>query len=139
MERFSNSYQYDGNMDKEVIPLCNAINSLPGLLTIDSCCGHGKGVFSIFFKCNKESSRGLFFLTRCCDKRYFKHNWVITLSVGDVIIDGVLPTIFCLTSFDKGQRAYDQAVDLLHNMELHLNHHGFIKGFLDGRLNDFKT
>lgn len=29
-------------MDAECVELCKAINRLPGLRTIESCCGHGK-------------------------------------------------------------------------------------------------
>ncbi len=37
-------------MDVECIPLCDAINELPGLYTIDSCCGHNKKPFRIWFE-----------------------------------------------------------------------------------------
>lgn len=36
-------------MDKEVIPLCDALNKLHGISTVESCCGHGKHPFRIFF------------------------------------------------------------------------------------------
>lgn len=36
-------------IDKECIPLINALNSIPGIVTTTSCCGHGKRHFSIFF------------------------------------------------------------------------------------------
>ena len=36
--------------DSEVINLCFAINSIEGLHTIDSCCGHGKNPYNIFFR-----------------------------------------------------------------------------------------
>lgn len=38
------------DIDPECITLCNAINSLPGLETFESCCGHGTEDFVIFFK-----------------------------------------------------------------------------------------
>ena len=41
--------EYEGKMDAECILLCDAINKLPGLKTIDSCCGHNKYPFVIFF------------------------------------------------------------------------------------------
>jgi hypothetical protein len=37
-------------MDQECINICNAINKLSGLYTIDSCCGHGKIEYRIWFK-----------------------------------------------------------------------------------------
>ena len=35
-------------MDPECIPLCTAINRLPGLHTYESCCGHGDHDFWVF-------------------------------------------------------------------------------------------
>ena len=36
-------------MDPECIKLCDAVNRIPGIRTIDSCCGHGEYSFRIFF------------------------------------------------------------------------------------------
>lgn len=36
-------------MDKECIALCDAMNLIPGITTIESCCGHGKEPYRIFF------------------------------------------------------------------------------------------
>lgn len=43
---------YDENMDIECIPLCDALNALPGITTTESCCGHGKEPFRIWFRAN---------------------------------------------------------------------------------------
>jgi len=40
------------SIDKEVVPLCTALNKIPGVQTLESCCGHGKGNFRIFFYCD---------------------------------------------------------------------------------------
>jgi hypothetical protein len=40
---------YDGQMDIECIKICNALNKIRGIQTINSCCGHGKHGFWIFF------------------------------------------------------------------------------------------
>ena len=128
---------YDGDMDKECIPLCDAMNAVKGIITSESCCGHGKESFSIYFKVT--SFKGLFFITRCIDSRYFKHGckWTCDLTVGDTIVDGILPTSFYLHSEDVGEEAYKQANDLVKNMNWHLNHKNFMKGFgLD--LEDFE-
>jgi hypothetical protein len=42
--------KYIGKMDPECIPLCDAMNALPGIKTFESCCGHGKHAFIVFFK-----------------------------------------------------------------------------------------
>ena len=43
-------------MDPESVALCDAINSVPGLFTTESCCGHGKHPFKIFFKVRRLSA-----------------------------------------------------------------------------------
>ena len=40
---------YEGKMDIECISLCDAINKLPGISTIESCSGHNKKPFNIWF------------------------------------------------------------------------------------------
>lgn len=130
MRELSAKLEYDKHMDKGVVvDLCNAINSLPGLQTQESCCGHGERSFQIFFEV-KEAGQGLFFLTRCKDQRYWQFGdiWDIKLSVGDIFDNGILPTIFLLTSnSSKGEAAYSQAKDLINNMNYHLNHQTFIE------------
>ena len=114
-------------MDPEVIDLCNAINALPGLKTEDSCCGHGKNLFSIFFRVTSLHD-GLFFLARCCDRRYFKHDWKIEIMVGDQM-KKIPPTTFWLHSINRGRKAYIEAKDLVANMNLHLNLKNFINEY----------
>ena len=58
---FAKKLKYDGLMDEECIDLCDAMNSLPGIVTINSCCGHGLNPYSIFFRVT-NSKEGLFFL-----------------------------------------------------------------------------
>lgn len=117
--------------DPEVVDLCKAMNALPGIHTTESCCGHGKGPFLILFRVDEKEARGLFILVRSADRRYWKHGhrWAISLSVGDVMLHGRLPVIYALESEDKGPPSYDQAQDLVRNVEEHLHHEGFLKGY----------
>jgi len=135
---FAKKLEYDGGLDPECIDLCNGMNSLPGIVTSESCCGHGKHHFIIFFEVH-DTMQGLFFLTRCVDGRYWKygHLWKIELTVGDSFDNGILPICFELHSGTVvGEDAYKQARDLLENMIWHLNHENFINGYkLD--LNEF--
>lgn len=41
--------EYDEYMDPECIPLCDAMNMVPGIGTIESCCGHNERPFHIWF------------------------------------------------------------------------------------------
>ena len=40
---------YYGNMDPECVSICDAINKIPGVHTIESCCGHSKYPFRVWF------------------------------------------------------------------------------------------
>ena len=118
---------YDEYMDEECIPLCNAMNAVKGIITTSSCSGHGTKELDVYFKAT--SFKGLFFITRCVDRRYFGHHWNYTVSVGDMIIDGILPTSFNISSKVVGEEAYKESIDLADNMNWHLNHPNFMKGF----------
>ncbi len=121
-------------MDKEAIA-ADALNSLKGVTTDSSCCGHGERPYDIFFDCRSEAS--LFFLGRCTDTRYWKygHKWKIIVNIADVSSNGHLPVHYMLISEDVGEDAYKQAESLVENIEYHLNHKNFIKGFnLEGKL-----
>ena len=39
----------DGTIDAECLQLCHALNELPGIKTYESCSGHGKERFAIYF------------------------------------------------------------------------------------------
>jgi len=41
---------YPADIDQECILLCDALNALPGISTISSCCGHGNHPHRIFFE-----------------------------------------------------------------------------------------
>lgn len=137
MINFIKKYKYDGKIDPEIIYLCDAMNALPGIQTINSCCGHGAGPFTIWFRVT--SDKGIFFLARCVDRRYWKYGylWKIEISVGDVMRDGILPTSYLLNSGPiVGEDAYEQAKSLIENMNHHLNNINFMNGYeLD--INDF--
>ncbi len=37
------------DLDPQCLDLCTAMNKLPGIRTTDSCCGHGKSPYRVFF------------------------------------------------------------------------------------------
>lgn len=41
---------YTGKMDEECVDLCNAINKCAGITTIESCCGHSKQPYRVWFR-----------------------------------------------------------------------------------------
>jgi hypothetical protein len=128
MLKLASTFDYGPDMDEECIELCNAFNSIKGIYTSESCCGHGKSSFEIYFSVTDWI--GLFFLTRCVDRRYWKHGyeWGISLLVGDRYEDGdILPTQFWLSSKLFGEGAYAQTRDLVDNMNHHLNNDEFME------------
>lgn len=129
MFRLSAEVDYGPDMDEECRSLCDALNSVKGIQTSESCCGHGERPFHVWFKVT--DMKGLFFVTRCVDRRYWKqgHEWGITLHVGDTIEDGILPTGFLLGSEKVGEEAYRQAASLVENLNHHLNHEAFKRLF----------
>ena len=38
-------------IDEECLDLCYALNHLPGVITLESCCGHCKDLYRIWFRC----------------------------------------------------------------------------------------
>ena len=44
---------YSDTMDPDCIPLCDAMNRLPGITTCESCCGHGERPHRIFFRARR--------------------------------------------------------------------------------------
>lgn len=129
-------------MDEHCVELCDALNALPGIETTQSCEGHGKDSFRVYFDVDRSVSppEGLFFLARCTSHNYWRygHLWSIELRSADCGHDE-LPLYYVLHSGDVvGDEAYRQAASLVANLNSHLNHTGFTRGFnLD--LGKFKT
>lgn len=82
MER-NGKNKYDKYMDAECIPLCDALNSLPGVKTTSSCCGHCKNKFMVFFDC--ENAVSLSIIARSFNRRYSGTNmeWIIEVDSDD--------------------------------------------------------
>lgn len=66
-------------MDKECISLCKKLNSLNDVQTYESCCGHLKECYSIFFFC--YSFERLAKLYRCINRNYSDGKW-------ELLVDG---------------------------------------------------
>ena len=64
-KRFAEAAPAD--LDPEVLSLCRAMNAFPGICTVDSCCGHGREPFRIWFKAESlEALPDLLFLFDGC-------------------------------------------------------------------------
>ena len=77
--RMIKKIQYTGKMDKEVVTLCDALNSIdPSIRTVESCFGHGKAPLRIWFRCTnlRKLPDLLYWFDGCHSGRY---GWTITV------------------------------------------------------------
>lgn len=95
-----------GYVDIPCIALCDAINSMDGLKTSWSCCGHGDREFMIFIKSDHTDKFAplLYLLNRIKGWKQAKI-WTIQLTARTEN-GGVA---FLLSSESKGQEAFDEA------------------------------
>ena len=69
----------DERMDNECVALCNTLNSLPGIQTFESCCGHGKNNYRIWFRA--DNINDLCIPTMGCNRNYCGHiGWHIEIN-----------------------------------------------------------
>lgn len=68
-------------MDAPCVDLCILLNRLPGVKTSESCCGHCKYPYQVFFCCDNLDT--LTRLGRVVDRRYSDGNWEIVVDSGD--------------------------------------------------------
>lgn len=78
---------YGSRMDREMQSLCDTLNALPGVHTVDSCGGHGKDSPGVFFFCTSLDS--LAQIQRAIDPRYGgqKVQWTVKRRLSDMRSD----------------------------------------------------
>lgn len=105
---------YDGYMDEECIALCDKLNSLSSIETTESCCGHCKEPYMIFFNCDDFIRLGK--LYRCVNRNYSDGKWRIECYCSDRS-----PTHgFLLTSkepFNSKEEMMESVNDLIENID----------------------
>ena len=69
------------DIDKQCIDICNILNRLPETETYESCAGHSKHPFWVFFRC--RSINTLSRLGRAISKNYSDGNWEIVIDSCD--------------------------------------------------------
>lgn len=127
-------------LKKEYKDLLMAIQALPGVhvqsTTLDKPFNKMKSGWNgllIFLHIEECTQEGLFFLTRCLDRRYWEHGnkWRIELEVGDVEYpNGDRPITYMifrpLQDGDTEQTILDECKSLIDNMNEHFNHDAFM-------------
>ena len=58
-EKLIVSLEYPGDVDQELLPLLDLINSIPGVRTLFSCCGHGRESFYMVLAFTSAQTRSL--------------------------------------------------------------------------------
>ena len=80
-KNIKNEIKYPSDMDEQCIELYYLLNSLPDTETYESCCGHGKEPYMMFFRCG--SIDVLTRLGRAVNKNYSDGNWEIVVDSTD--------------------------------------------------------
>ncbi len=84
--------KYDEYMEQDCVAICNMLNLLPKLRTFESCCGHLKEPFRVWFFC--DSMDTISRLGRLVSRNYSDGKWELIIDTTDTHPRGV----FCLQS-----------------------------------------
>lgn len=96
----------DGTLDPEVLALCEALNDLPGIRTTESCCGHGRHPYRIWFTARRlRNLPRLVYWFDGCHCGYY--GWRV-VAVTDC---GMKPIAF-MAEGPVGEEAYEQAAGI---------------------------
>lgn len=100
--------KYDGNMDKECIKLCDILNSITSIDTFESCCGHLKDRYSIWFFCNDIITISR--LGRCVERNYSDGKWELLVDPTDTHPNGVfwLRSKVPFQSYDEMEKSVNE-------------------------------
>jgi hypothetical protein len=129
MLEFTYKGNYPEDMDTECIELCDILNSLPTVKTYESCWGHNKSNYIVFF--TVTDWRSISFLARCIDSRYcnWQSNWILYAYNNDTPNQGKFKYLLeC--KYSGKEDILSQVTNLISNMYIHINHRTYIDSFL---------
>lgn len=93
-------------IDKECRILCEALNKIKGINTIESCCGHGKKEYNIWFRAdNLDCLPDLLYWFDSCHCGYY--GWTVIARTDC----GKNPTYFNITR-KIGKEAYEESKEI---------------------------
>lgn len=101
------------DIDGGCVCLCNMLNRIPGLLTTESCCGHGREQCRIWFRC--IDIEVIARLARCVDRNYSSGLWRVVAENSDMNPVG----LFCLETRRalSEQELSDESIQFVHAIE----------------------
>lgn len=90
-------------MDSECAKLCEALNLMPGIRTVESCCGHGDGPFHVWFKADSLEvlPRVLYYFDGCHCGHY---GWRVVAKT-----DCAMSPVTFMVEGPSGPRGYEEA------------------------------
>lgn len=74
-------FELPENIDHACVSLVTKLNQIPGIETTESCCGHLRAPYMVFFQCNDFIQLGR--LYRCVNRNYSDGNWRIECCCSD--------------------------------------------------------
>lgn len=94
------------DIDKECVELCQAMNLIPGIRTVESCCGHGERPYHIWFRPRHLSNlpRLLYYFDECHCGYYGWRARVYT--------DCAMSPVVFLIEGPVGEEAYQQSKEI---------------------------
>jgi hypothetical protein len=112
---WANISEGETGIDIECLKLCEAMNKFPGIKTVESCCGHSKRTFKIWFVAdNLESLPVVVYFFDGCHCGSYK--WEVIASTDC----GMSPIKFMVEG-PKGKTAYQEADKIAALMEKYLS------------------
>lgn len=109
--------KYTPPMDPECVPLCNAINRIRGIRTIESCCGHGERTFKIWLDVSAAGLENLPKLLYFLDPCHIGFRWWCKVTTDCAMS----PVTFRIESEVKGAEAYKEANEIAARIYAHLD------------------
>jgi len=93
-------------LDKDCVSLVAVMNKIPGIQTIESCCGHGKGPYHIWFcAASLENLPTLLYWFDGCHCGYYSWRVFVTTDCA------MSPVHFCLEG-PIGEQAYYESAKI---------------------------
>lgn len=121
--------KYTGTMDGECLQLCDAINSIQGIETSESCCGHDRDSFAVWFHLDRKHFQNLHILARVTCPRYGGFpTWSCVVDCNDIHRKDKLSFLLSSGSV-MGKKAYEQAGKIARNIYYHLEHENYKRDF----------
>lgn len=101
----------DQDIDKKCALLCETINKLPGIRTVESCCGHGEDVMRIYIMVDelKNLAPLLYYIDSC----HVGFDWDCKVYTDC----GMCFPRFYIESHSVGKKAYEEANEIAKELQ----------------------